>query len=467
MLIGLTPDLAIAAGVVVALLLEALAPRAWRRPAIVIAGISACTVAGGALLVVGDSVDAIAGYTLRPWATPLRLAAVISTAVAFTMLPSQIDRGNRRQRRIPTPGVAAVLLLAALLGTMTLAAAGDLVAFLVSLELATIPLLVLVALFQDARGSEAALKFLIQSSLATGLMLMGMSYAYGAAGAVDFAGLAAGLDCPLGATAAVLLVLAVLFKLGAVPMHAWAPDAYAGAPNPVAMQLASGSKVTGLIALLMLWDGPLHAYQDLLRPLLVAAALGSLLIGNLGALRQDDLRRFLGWSSIAQVGFFLIAVGSGVDAVIAIGFYAVIYTLSNGVVFLVLDALCEARAPRIASLHGLARQAPGLALALTLALFSLAGIPPLAGFLGKFGLLLAPAHRGAYALVLLGALAGVVSLYYYLRVVRACYLVSPATTPPSLRLDGSQRLGVTLCTLGIVVLGLWSGAHDWVAALVR
>ncbi|MDA3961807.1 MAG: NADH-quinone oxidoreductase subunit N [Planctomycetota bacterium] len=466
MLLGLTPDILVVATALVVLVLESVAPKPWRTRAIVLSAGLGCVLAAVAMISLGDGEGSVAGYTLRPWATPLRLTAVLSVLMSLLMIPSQLDHDNRRMRRLVTPGVAVFMLLASLAGTCSLAGANDMVAFIVSLELATIPLFALVALFQDGESSEAGLKFLLTGALATGLLVFGMSYCYGAGGAVDFPGLAAGLDGPLAVTGALLMVLAILFKLSAAPMHVWAPDVYDGAPNAVASYLASGSKATGLIALLLLWEGPFVHLHEQLRPLLITTAIASMVIGNLGALRQTRLRRFMAWSSIAQVGFFLLAVGTGLDGVLAISFYAVVYALSNGLAFLVFDCLGESRPPTMPALRGLSKQSPALALALTLAVFSLAGIPPLAGFLGKFALLLAPAREGMYLLVLIGALNGLVGLYYYLRVVREAYMVEPETRPDDLRLDLPQRLGVLLCAVAILGFGIWPGVHNWIAGLL-
>lgn len=464
--IALLPDLVLAGTALLALVLELVLPERQR-----FAGIAGAAVLGllaSLVLVVLTAVDGQAGAWLaRGWTAPLKATVLVAALGTVLMLPSHADEGNRRVRRLGTPGIAVFLLLVACLGAFVACAATDLLALLLGLELATIPLYCLVAAHYDRLSSEAAAKYLTVGGLGTGFAVFGISYLSGAAGSLSFDRLGPALadGGPFAAIGAIALVCALLFKIAAVPLHAWAPDVYHGAAAPVAGFLAAGSKATGLVVLLILLDGPLAPLRPQLVPLLLVAALASMVIGNLGALKQGQMRRFMAYSSIAQAGFFLLAVAAGAGGTAAIGFYAVVYALSNFVAFVVFDCVCEGRPADLASLRGLSKQHPLLALCLLLAMFSLAGVPPLAGFFGKFALLLAAAQQHWWALVLAAALNAVVSLYYYLMVVRAAYIDPPVGEPPPLRLDRGQRFGLAVATPLLVVLGIWPGVHDWAVGL--
>lgn len=364
------------------------------------------------------------------------------------------------------------LILFAATGMLLAASANDFVLLFVSLELITITFYVLVS-FQRARTAslEAGVKYLIIGALASAFMVFGLAFVYGTAGAFHFGEIGAKLAAPESGLAGnklflfgLLFVLAGLgFKLAMVPFHIWAPDVYQGAPTPTVAFLAIGSKAAGVVLLLRVLYSAVPEVAEQWWLLFAVLAALTILYGNLCALPQTNLKRLLGYSSIAHAGYLLL----GVAAMSAAGQAAILYYLA-GYLFTVLAAfaviavvLRESGAEDIAGLGGLQERSPLLAAAMTLAMVSLAGIPPLAGFAGKFLLLKAVLAAGAvsplyYGLFGVAVVGVVISIAYYFGVVKAIYWgrpTEPATAAPGLSLP--MRGVVLVCMAGIVVVGVY------------
>jgi NADH-quinone oxidoreductase subunit N len=360
-----------------------------------------------------------------------------------------------------------VLLLFAAVGMLVLSSAADFILLFVALELVTVSFYVLCSHHRRQIVSlEAGTKYLVMGGIASGLLVYGISYIFGTTGSTGFAEVARAIEASSGPGTAlslgILLVLLGLgFKIAAVPGHMWAPDVYQGSPLPATAFLATGSKIAGFALLLrLLFEGLLPA-RSVWAPMTVFVAGLTLLYGNLGALGQRDLKRLLGYSSIAHSGYLLM----GVVAMDAVGlggtiFYLAQYAISSMAGFLAMAAVARAGGGSdLSAFAGLHRRSPLLAAGLALSMLSLAGIPPLSGFFGKFLLFMAVLQNHMnglplLALAIVAAVGVVISLFYYFGVVRTVYVdapVDPAPVPVSTPL----RVGLIACIAGIVLLGLY------------
>jgi len=359
------------------------------------------------------------------------------------------------------------LLLFCATGMLILASVNDFILLFVALELVTITFYILASyLRRQVQSLEAGTKYLILGALSSGFTVYGIAYIFGTTGTTNFDTLGALLSNyvtqPKAFTFGVLLVLTGLgFKIAMVPFQIWAPDVYQGAPTPVTAFLAVGSKAAGFaLVLRVLFTGllPAHAVWG---PLLVVLAAATLLYGNLGAIPQRNIKRLLGYSSIGHAGYMLMGIAAmnalGVGAVL---FYLGQYALTNLCAFLAIVAVTNATgSDEIPSLAGLGRRSPIVGLALFLAMMSLAGVPPLSGFFGKFQLFAAVIERARYdwhyyVLAGIGAAAVVISLYFYLGVGRAIYLQESDDASP-IPVSLPMRCALYLCMAGMIGLGIY------------
>jgi NADH-quinone oxidoreductase subunit N len=346
---------------------------------------------------------------------------------------------------------------------------GNLLMFYLGLELSTIPVAALGNFDLDKKiSSEAAMKMILSSAFSTGVLLFGISLVYGATGTISFAELPQALNStPLQILAFVFLVSAFGFKLSVVPFHLWTADVYEGSPIAVTSFLSVVSK--GSIAFIFL-----TALYKVFQPLngvwynmIVILALATMIIGNLFALRQQNIKRFLAFSSIAQVGFILVGMSSNAAVgLTSVTYFVLIYVFSNLAAFGVASVISERTGKEnIDDYKGLYQTNPFLSWMMALALFSLAGIPPTAGFFGKLFLITAGATKGNYWFITMVALNLIVSLYYYLRVVRAIFM--DKNEQPIERIKGSRSVnfGLSLCAAGIVLVGLVSWIYEYISRL--
>ncbi|MFO0555647.1 MAG: NADH-quinone oxidoreductase subunit N [Polyangiaceae bacterium] len=358
-----------------------------------------------------------------------------------------------------------MLHLLSLLGMMLVPGARDIILFVVSFELMGIPLYVLAAHEKtDARSEglgpnragEAAIKFYLVGATSTAITLFGLSLVVGMCGTTRIAELAATPLQPITVVGLMMVLAGLSFKVGAVPFHMWVPDCYEGAGTPFVAFLSVAPKAGGMAALVTMFvSGAPHALKTwVLAFSLLAAA--SMIIGNLAALAQRDVRRLLAYSGIGQMGYVMVAATTNT----ALGestllFYLVAYLFSNVGLFLVVHAIAESGTGyELGSLKGLWRRSPWLSLALLVFLLSLAGIPPVAGFWAKLYVFLAAYRAGLTALVVIGALFAVVGLYYYMQVARAAYMTEPETTE-RIHVSLPLRAAIVVCLLGVVVVGAY------------
>ena len=344
-------------------------------------------------------------------------------------------------------------------GGVTVVSACDLLTFFLGLEIATIPMYALTAWNKkDQLGSEAATKYILMGSVATAFELFGFSYLYGFAGSLHFSeiqqAVAAGTS-PLLWLAVLFLFCGIGFKLTLFPFYTWAPDVYEGAPTPVTAVLSVTSKATAIAFLVVLVFGPLAPVQEQIAPFIALLAGTTLFVGNLGALKQSRLRRFMAYSSIAQAGYIMVALlGPATMAKTAIIYYLFVYAVSNYLAFFVFGIIGHHREETFSSLCGLSKQNPSIAIALAISMFSLAGIPPLAGFFGKFHLFFSGASTGHYAIVAFAVLNNVLALFYYLQLIKSAWVDDPDGHLTPLRLTRRQRSVIITLSIAVVIIGV-------------
>ncbi|MBI1342934.1 MAG: NADH-quinone oxidoreductase subunit NuoN [Terrimonas sp.] len=359
-----------------------------------------------------------------------------------------------------------MLMLSTLLGMFFMISSNNLLMLYLGLELSTIPLAALANFdLEKRRSSEAAFKMIISSAFSSGLLLFGISLVYGIHGSLNFAILAQGYSAsPLGLFSFILLLAGLGFKISAVPFHLWTADVYEGAPVPVTSYLSVISKGAIFFVLVSLLYNVFGNISDTWYHMVFVLSVLTMIVGNLFALRQQNMKRFLAYSSIAQVGFILIGISgqssAGSSSVI---FFILIYLFSNLGAFGIVSLVSSVTGKEdIDDFRGFYQTNPLLSWVLAISLFSLAGIPPTAGFFGKFFLLLAGAGKGNYIWITIAALNMVLSLYYYLRVIRALFMEKQEQPIPKINAGWSPKIAMIICVGGIIVTGLFSGGYTYI-----
>ncbi|HLV06313.1 MAG TPA: NADH-quinone oxidoreductase subunit NuoN [Croceibacterium sp.] len=359
-----------------------------------------------------------------------KLMIFAASGAALIVAPAFFGRTGAMRAEYP------VLVLLSTLGMSIMVSAGDLVSLYVGLELQSLAAYVLAAFLRDdTRSAEAGLKYFVLGALASGILLFGMSLTYGFTGTTTFSGIRAALDGGLsnGAMFGLIFVLAGLaFKISAVPFHMWTPDVYEGAPTPVTAFFATAPKVAAIVLLTRVafeaFGTQIAAWQQIV----IFTSLASIVVGALGAIGQSNIKRFLAYSSINNVGFILVGLATGTEAgASAMMVYLAIYvvmTVGSFVAVLMLKDENGEPIEAISQMAGLSRTRPALALCLAALMFSLAGLPPLFGFWGKLVVFWAAMEAGLVALATLAIVGSVISAYYYLKIVKIMYFDEPADT---------------------------------------
>lgn len=360
-----------------------------------------------------------------------------------------------------------LLLFTATLGMFFTAASANFLMLFVSLELIAISFYILTSYLKHRDSLEAGLKYLVLGSLASGLLLYGIALLYGFTGSLQLFTLRTLLQSlptlsPPLLLGLMLALTGLFFKIAVVPFHLWVPDVYEGAPTPVTAFLSVGSKAAGFLVTLRLLHElflPHTAQWSLLAAWIAALTI---LYGNLGAIPQRRMKRLLGYSSVGHAGYLLIGIAAGSHlGAAAVNFYLASYLVTNLAIFLVIAQFSRhVDSDEIRAYAGLSRRSPFLAAVMFLGLLSLAGVPPLSGFFGKFLLLLSAVWEGYLPLALVGAAAVVISLYYYLLIVKTLY-ADPAIEATPIPVTLSVRVALWLCLAGIVGMGIWQG--PWLA----
>jgi NADH-quinone oxidoreductase subunit N len=353
-----------------------------------------------------------------------------------------------------------ILLLSTLIGMNFMISAGHFLMFYIGLELATIPLAALAAFDRYKNESaEAGIKLILLSAFSSGILLYGLSMIYGTAGTLYFSGLKEiFLDNNLQVLGFIFFFAGMGFKISIVPFHLWAADVYEGAPVNITSFLSVISKGAAVFILIIVLFTVFPVIITVWQKVIYVTAILTMTIGNLFAIRQSNLKRFLAFSSISQAGYILLGlIGGNELGMTSVVYYIMVYVFSNLGAFGVIAAISNASGKEnIEDYNGLYKTNPGLSLVMTLALFSLAGIPPVAGFFGKFFLFAAAAEKGFYLLVTIAVLNTIISLYYYLLVVKAMFINKNETPIEAFRSDISMKLGLAICVAGIFVTGFAS-----------
>jgi NADH-quinone oxidoreductase subunit N len=429
---GLSPVIALTAGLCVVLLAGLIGRERQRWVVSGLATVVLATAAGLLIWQWGEDKNLVEG-ALRLDDLAIAISLMVVTAAAFAV-PLVLREPAAEERH----GDILALLLCSTLGMVLLAQAQNLISLFVSLELLSVPLYVMCgSALRRASSLESGLKYLIVGSVGSATLLYGLAFIYGASGSTDFTAIAQGIadrglaEDPLVLIGIALAVTGLAFKVSLAPFHQWTPDVYEGAPTPVTAFMSVATKAAAFCVFVRLFEVALEPAVDTWQPALAAVAVVSMLIGNIGALGQDSLKRLLGYSGVAQGGYIavglVVAIQNGLESLV---FYLAAYTLMNLAAFAVIT-IRERETPfgdNIRAVEGLGGERPELAWPLTISMLALAGLPGTTGFIGKLFLIEA-AVEGDYTWLGVAIVVGtMISLAYYLRVLAAVWM-RPAATP--------------------------------------
>ncbi len=368
-------------------------------------------------------------FVVDPFSSFLKLTILAGAAIALVLALDYNEKERIQRFEFP------VLLLFSVIGMMVMVSASNLMTLYLGLELQSLALYVLAAFARDdARSSEAGLKYFVLSALASGLLLYGISLCYGFSGTMNFADLVRAASNPAGVSPGlivgiVFLLVGLAFKISAVPFHMWTPDVYEGAPTPVTVFFATSPKVAAIGLLVRVMVVPFGHLLVQWQDLIILVSIASMILGALAAIGQSNIKRLMAYSSIGHMGYALIGLAAGtLEGVRGVLVYMVVYVFMTSAAFAGITAMRRHGrvVERIDDLAGLGRNDPMLALVLAISMFSLAGIPLLSGFFAKLYIFLAAVRTGLWALAIIGVLTSVAGAFYYIRVVKVMYFDRPA-----------------------------------------
>ncbi len=424
-------------------------------------------------LVAVDSIAAPAAgafggmYVTTPAANAMKAILTAGAMIVVVMAQSWVNTTKYC-------GEFYLLVISTLLGMFFMMSSGSFLLFFLGLELASVPMACLVAFDKFKRKSaEAAAKYILVATFSSGVMLYGISFIYAATGSLYFDDVAARLEQSYLAEPVQLMGLAfffsgLAFKLSLVPFHFWTADTYEGAPTPVTGYLSVCSKGAAAFALMVILAKVFGSMMVYYEYMLYVVIVLSITIANLFAIRQSDVKRFMAFSSISQAGYIMLAViGASQEGMASLMYYVLVYVVANMAVFTVISAVEQGRHidnVQISTFNGFYQTNPKLAFLMTLALFSLAGIPPFAGMFSKFFVFMAAAQEGsfgAYFVVFIALINTVVSLYYYLLIVKAMYIRQTDSPLPAFTTPVSTRVALAVCTVGVMLFGVCSCIYEW------
>ena len=407
-------------------------------------------------------------YTATAAAQVMKVILTAGAFIVVVMAQSWIEREDVLRKE----GEFYELVISTLLGMYMMISSGHFLMFFLGLEMASVPMACLVAFDKYKKESaEGAAKFVLTATFSSGVMLYGISFLYGACGTLYFDDMAAKISAsPLTIMGLVFFFSGLGFKISLVPFHFWTADTYQGAPTAVTGYLSvvsKGAAAFALMTILLKVFAPMVTYYETLMYIVIVLTIT---IANLFALRQTELKRFMAFSSISQAGYIMLAaVGNETMGLTALMYYVLIYVAANMAVFTVINVV-ETRGKgntEMSVFDGFYTTNPKLSFLLTLALFSLAGIPPFAGMFCKFFVFMAAAEQGtniAYAVVFLALLNTVPSLYYYLKIVKCMYINKTDTPIATFKSDCATRTALALCTVGVLLFGVCSCVYGWLVA---
>lgn len=434
----------------------------------------------------GETVTAFGGmYIASQAVSVMKVILAFGTIIVCIMAQSWVEK------TLHLAGEFYMLILSTLLGMYIMMSSGNFLLFFLGLETASVPLACLVAFDKWKQNSaEGAAKYILIATFSSGVMLYGISFIYATAGTLYFDDVAAALGAlmdgkivdmahggvPVFQSPALAIMGMVFFfsglgfKISLVPFHFWTADTYQGAPTPVTGYLSvisKGAAALTLCIILMKVFQPLVYYWEYMLYIVIVL---SITVANLFAIRQNELKRFMAFSSISQAGYIMLAVvGNSQLGVAALSYYVLVYVVANMAVFTVINVVEHNSGGRtdMAVYNGFYQTNPKLSFLMTLALFSLAGIPPFAGMFSKFFVFMAAAEQGsaaAYFVVFIALINTVVSLYYYLLIVKAMYITKTDTPLPTFQSDLNTKMAMAICTIGVALFGVCSCIYEWIAA---
>lgn len=407
-------------------------------------------------------------YATTPMIGVLKTILAFGTLIVFIQARTWLSRPDSTFKE----GEFYMLIISTLLGMNMMVSADHFLLFFLGLEMASVPMACLVAFDKYRHNSaEAGAKFILTATFSSGVMLYGLTFIYADAGSLYFNEVAQHLSAtPMTVMGMVFFFSGLGFKISLVPFHFWTADTYQGAPTTITGYLSVVSKGAAAFALCSIL---MHVFGVLLEQwqyLLGIVIVLSITIANLFAIRQTELKRFMAFSSISQAGYIMLAVmGNSGMGVTALTYYILVYVVANMSVFTIISAIEERNngVTDMDAYNGLYSTNPKLAFLMTLALFSLGGIPPFAGMFSKFFVFMAALEQGstwAYAIVFIALINTVISLYYYLLIVKAMYINKSENPLPAFKSDCNTRLALAICTLGVALFGVCSYVYDWIFA---
>ncbi len=461
------PEILLALGALVLLMIGVFA---GERSTSLITGLSIAliVVAGFVLVFLPTEGHTFSGaFVIDPFARFMKVLALIGSGVAIVMSIGYARAHKFERFEYP------VLIVIATLGMMMMISADDLIAVYLGLELQSLSLYVIAAINRDSvRSTEAGLKYFVLGALSSGMLLYGASLVYGFTGTTTFAGIASALE---GGTASlglvfglVFLIAGLAFKVSAVPFHMWTPDVYEGAPTPVTAFFAAAPKVAAMALFVRVVVSPFAPITPDWQQILSFLAIASMVLGAFAAIGQRNIKRLMAYSSIGHMGYALVGLAAGTQAGVqgVIIYIAIYLAMTLGAFACILSMRRrEGMVYEINDLAGLSKTHPLMAFMLAVIMFSLAGIPPLAGFFAKFYVFLAAIESGLYVLAVIGVIASVVGAYYYLRIVKIMYFDEPAATFEPMPTELRVVLGASgaFILLFVFIAGQLGGAADLAA----
>ena len=407
-------------------------------------------------------------YATTPMIGVLKTILAFGTLIVFIQARTWLSRPDSTFKE----GEFYMLIISTLLGMNMMVSADHFLLFFLGLEMASVPMACLVAFDKYRHNSaEAGAKFILTATFSSGVMLYGLTFVYADAGSLYFNEVAQNLSAtPMTVMGMVFFFSGLGFKISLVPFHFWTADTYQGAPTTITGYLSVVSKGAAAFALCTIL---MHVFGSLIEQwqyLLGIVIVLSITIANLFAIRQTELKRFMAFSSISQAGYIMLAVmGDSGMGVTALTYYILVYVVANMSVFTIISAIEERNngVTDMDAYNGLYSTNPKLAFLMTLALFSLGGIPPFAGMFSKFFVFMAALEQGsawAYAIVFIALINTVISLYYYLLIVKAMYINKSENPLPAFKSDCNTRVALAICTLGVALFGVCSYVYDWIFA---
>ena len=407
-------------------------------------------------------------YATTPMIGVLKTILAFGTLIVFIQARTWLSRPDSTFKE----GEFYMLIISTLLGMNMMVSADHFLLFFLGLEMASVPMACLVAFDKYRHNSaEAGAKFILTATFSSGVILYGLTFIYADAGSLYFNEVAQNLSAtPMTVMGMVFFFSGLGFKISLVPFHFWTADTYQGAPTTITGYLSVVSKGAAAFALCTIL---MHVFGSLIEQwqyLLGIVIVLSITIANLFAIRQTELKRFMAFSSISQAGYIMLAVmGDSGMGVTALTYYILVYVVANMSVFTIISAIEERNngVTDMDAYNGLYSTNPKLAFLMTLALFSLGGIPPFAGMFSKFFVFMAALEQGsawAYAIVFIALINTVISLYYYLLIVKAMYINKSENPLPAFKSDCNTRLALAICTLGVALFGVCSYVYDWIFA---